>query len=170
MKKGTKQNKLQKYILPAFFGLASLGMMVLPTYAMAQTPVYFTLAPDSTHHQMARLGLADLLEEKEPQIGRQATIGLARADLNDDGVQELFVRLLDPELFCDDEECDTYVFAVIGSDMTKIGQFRTRTIDILDTQNDGARDLSLTLQDGTQHIARWNVSQYETANAEGTAE
>ena len=63
------------------------------------SPLFFSVQIDNNNEKMARKALEDILSPIEIELGRHIPLGLARIDLNNDGIKELFVRLLEPEVF-----------------------------------------------------------------------
>lgn len=141
--------------------IAPLSAKASTEPAETATPLYFAVQPLSDDQKMAYKAVEPLLQKAQTEVGRQIPVAVARTDLNDDGVKELFVRMLDPDYFCDNDMCQVYGFAVTDKGFIKIADFKTRTIDVLDTKTEATRDLKLGMSDTESRISRWNGGLYE---------
>lgn len=171
------QHKANKAVTGLFLFIFSVVLFAAPSLSIAESvprvdsqestqtdassPLFFAVKPASDDEKMAIKALGAILANAQNEVGRHIPIALARHDLNDDGVKELFVRMLDPDYFCDQEVCQVYGFAVTNDGFIKIADFKTRTIDVLDTKTEGTRDLKLSLSPETQKTMRWNGEIYE---------
>lgn len=155
--------------------LGKLGLLFMfiilcsPVYAETEKspapsePMFFTIQEGHNNDAMARKALEQFLYESQIKVGRHIPLGIARIDLNDDGVQELFIRLLDDDLFCQQDDCLVYGFAVQPDGFVKIAEFNARTIDILENKTEGTRDLLVRLSNQNQIMYQWGGNLYEAS-------
>ncbi len=125
------------------------------------TPLFFNVEPESTNDVMARKVLGNKIQQAEIEVGRKIITATARVDLNNDGVKELFVRLLDPEIFCQGDTCQIYGYAVTNAGLVEIADFKTKTIDINDEMHKNTKTLVLNAYYEDSKIATWNGGKYE---------
>lgn len=126
------------------------------------TPLFFNVQPNSNDEIMARKALGAVINDAEMEVGRKIILATAREDLNGDGVKELFVRLLDPELFCEGKTCTVYGYAVTNDGLVAIADFKTITIDIDANATDGAKNIILNAHDKTSTTLTWNGDYYDS--------
>ncbi len=107
----------------------------------SKTPIFFSIEKDTANEKMAVKAVNDMLTKAQTNVGRIINVATARIDLNGDGVKELFVRLLDQEAFCFDDVCKVIGFAITDKGLVKIAELNARTIDALETQHNGTKDL-----------------------------
>lgn len=124
------------------------------------SPLFFSVQIDNNNEKMARKALEDILSPVEIELGRHIPLGLARIDLNNDGIKELFVRLLEPDVFCDDYDCQIYGFAITENGFVKIADIKTKGIDVLSHKTDGTKDLMILKNNGTREKLVWQESFY----------
>lgn len=135
------------------------GAAIAVTRAL-KVPMFFSIQEGNENDKMARKALERVIQRAEMEVGRHIPLGVARADLNGDGVRELFVRLLDQDLFCRQDDCQVYGFAVVESGFIKIADFQARTIDIMNDQTGGTKDLLVKMTDGTVKKYVWDGKHY----------
>lgn len=96
--------------------------------------ITFDYTQSGTTYQLARVALRDTLLPLENKIKRRITVFTAKADLNNDDIPEIIVKLNDKKLFCSEEQgCDTYVFAISENGPEQIGHFKSDELYIDDT-------------------------------------
>ena len=129
------------------------------------TPLFFSIQVESNNEKMARKALEDILPQHEQELGRYIPLGLARIDLNNDGIKELFVRILEPELFCDGYDCQVYGFAITQDGFVKIADLKTKGIDVLQNKTSGTRDILLLKNNGERQKLIWDNGFYKDFNS-----
>lgn len=135
-----------------------------------ELPMFFSIQEGNDNDAMARKALEKVLKRAETEVGRHIPLGVARIDLNNDGILELFVRLLDQDLFCKADDCQVYGFAVTENGFIKIADLQSRTIDILNKTTSGAKDLRVRMTDESVRNYIWDGKQYNLSVAQDKQE
>ena len=112
--------------------------------------------------------LDNLYEELEParEMGENPMLGIRRADLNNDGIEDAIVSLGNEYLFCDKVDCDKYIFGYDGETVTRLGAFQKAAIALGNQDTNGIKDLKVFTNPVNIYdfnVAKWNVatSSYE---------
>lgn len=147
--------------------LVACSIAITPAHANDDvTPVFFQIEIDNTNEKLARKALDGMLDDAELELGRYIPLGLARYDLNDDGIKELFIRILEEDRFCGSGDtaydCRTLAYAITKDGFVKIADFKAKGIDILKNKTNGTHDLSLLSSDNTRQKLIWQNSFYES--------
>jgi hypothetical protein len=102
--------------------------------------------------------LAAWIEEKGFTGNRHET---AIANLNQDQLPEIFVRLYKPDGTCSKlEGCQIYILADQGDDLSEIGRLKAHSIRLGDDSSNGVRDLLVNTNP-------WNDYEYRTFRWDG---
>ncbi len=127
-----------------------------------KTPVAFSIEKGTPNEALASQALKDIIPQAEAKVGRHINLATSRIDLNEDGIKELFVRILDDDLFCNHDVCSVLGFALTQSGLVKIAEFKARTIDALSMRHNGAKDLLVSLSpEGSGTVYTWQDNFYK---------
>lgn len=138
--------------------LTLLLLIAVPVYA--GTPLSFDPAPKGLNFRLARIALVEHIKPAEDTLQRVIPFSTARFDLNQDGVPELFVKLLEEKFFCDSSGCDIFVLSVKSEGPKIIGTFRGSTLEVEAKKNKNHYNLKV-LQAGGENF---NFYEWQDAN------
>lgn len=138
-------------IFSCFFSISAYSAEILK----------FDPEPKGLNYRMGRLALEDKIAPAEKALQRSIPFATSRFDINNDGVPELFVKLLEETFFCDSTGCDTYVLSINSQGPEKIASFRGTEIELFNLNQDEVFDLRVK-QAGNKNILTyiWQDNSY----------